>query len=93
MVRDRFGESATRLSLSASIEPGRALVPVQPLTSHPAWSSPNGRPAAPFLAHLIASQQREPQTRDRRRAEPSTAAHAYEASLKPAPVNGRNRFA
>jgi|tagenome__1003787_1003787.scaffolds.fasta_scaffold20969713_5 hypothetical protein len=34
-------------------------------------------PAAPFLAHLIATAHGEPQTRDRRRAEPGVAARAY----------------
>jgi hypothetical protein len=58
----------------------RALVPV----SEPA---PEGhpiplsrRPAAPFLAQLIATARGEPQTRERRRAEPETAAHAYAAA-------------
>ena len=72
--------SRTRLGFGTAVNLSSGLV------------EPEGRPAAPFLAHLIASQQREPQTRDRRRVEPSTAAHAYETSLKPAPVNGRDRF-
>jgi hypothetical protein len=38
------------------------------------------RPAAPFLAQLIATARGEPQTRERRRAEPETAAHAYAAA-------------
>ena len=89
MVPDRFGASAARLSRSAPVGPGRALVPLQPLTC-PTWSSQNGRPAATFLAHLIASQQQEPQTRNRRRAEPCAAVDAYEAWLTgTAPVNGR----
>ncbi len=92
MVPDRFEASAARLSRSASVQPGRALVPLQPLTC-PVWPSQNGRPAATFLAHLIASQQREPQTRDRRRTEPCTASLTYQASLKAAPVKRRNRFA
>jgi hypothetical protein len=34
---------------------------------------------APFLAHLIATQQQFPQTRARRRAEPAQAILAYRA--------------
>jgi hypothetical protein len=34
---------------------------------------------APFLAHLIATKQQLPQTRERRRAEPAQAATAYRA--------------
>jgi hypothetical protein len=34
---------------------------------------------APFLAHLIATKQQLPQTRERRRAEPAQAVTAYRA--------------
>ena len=37
-------------------------------------------PAAPFLAHLIATHMQAPQTRLRRRAEPEEAVAAYRAS-------------
>ena len=39
-------------------------------------------PAAPFLAHLIATAYGEPQTRDRRRAEPDVAARAYASAAE-----------
>jgi hypothetical protein len=97
-----FASSGERLSSDASrapkehtghidpYEPGRALVPVQ---SPDLRDCPGRYPAAPFLAHLIASQQREPQTRDRRRAEPSVAIDAYETWLAgEAPVNGRRLY-
>jgi len=62
-----------------------ALVPVpEPPEAHPIPLS--RRPAAPFLAQLIATARGEPQTRERRRAEPETAAHAYAAAA--ARVNG-----
>ncbi|HEY5380476.1 MAG TPA: hypothetical protein VIJ78_13205 [Pseudolabrys sp.] len=39
-----------------------------------------GRPRqATFLAHLIATKEKAPQTRERRRAEPSEAIAAYRA--------------
>ena len=45
-------------------------------------------PAAPFLAHLIATHIHAPQTRERRRAEPEAAVAAYGAEAV-APVRGR----
>jgi hypothetical protein len=39
-----------------------------------------GRPAAAFLAQLIASQENLPQTRARRRAAPREAIAAYQAA-------------
>lgn len=86
-----IGASASRrrtLSQSAHTEgpaeEHRALVPVaQPIMEAeadehlPLFSY---RPAAPFLAHLIATAQSAPQTRDHRRAAPDVAAQAYEAT-------------
>ncbi len=40
-----------------------------------------GRPAAAFLAQLIATALRLPQMRDLRRAEPGEAVHAYRRAL------------
>jgi len=37
-------------------------------------------PDARFLAHLIATDQKVPQTRERRRAEPAVAITAYAAA-------------
>jgi hypothetical protein len=49
-------------------------------------------PAAPFLAHLIATAHGEPQTRDRRRAEPGVAARAYASAAERAgsAISGRS---
>jgi hypothetical protein len=41
------------------------------------------RPRANFLAQLIANRQKAPQTRIRRRAEPSEAVTAYAAADRP----------
>lgn len=55
----------------------RALVPLSPSAdSRPLCVT---RRQAPFLAHLIATARQEPQTRERRRAEPAEAIAAYEA--------------
>ncbi len=85
MVLNGIGASTTRrpsaVSRSADgaapVPEQRALVPVPSIESSEPPSPFSRRPAAPFLAHLIATAQSEPQTRDRRRAEPVTAAQAY----------------
>ena len=54
---------------------GRALVVMEPAALEPA-----ARPRqAAFLAHLIATKEQVPQTRARRRAEPTEAIAAYRA--------------
>jgi hypothetical protein len=68
--------------------PGRALVPVssgQETAIDPAGS----RPLAMFLAQLVATAQQAPQTRHRRRAEPSEASALYAAASAPAARMGR----
>jgi hypothetical protein len=60
----------------------RALVPVASIEASEPPAPFSRRPAAPFLAHLIATARGEPQTRDHRRAEPEAAAQAYAAALK-----------
>jgi hypothetical protein len=58
----------------------RALVTLMPAT---VTRQPSGshRQAA-FLAHLIATKDQLPQTRERRRAEPAEAIAAYRAGAK-----------
>jgi hypothetical protein len=65
---------------SATAGSGHALVPVRPVGRSENSAASSRRPAATFLAHLIATAQGEPQTRDRRRAAPFEAAAAYAAS-------------
>jgi hypothetical protein len=52
------------------------MVPIKQAELH---SGATPRPAAPFLAHLIATAHKAPQTRIRRRAEPGEATAAYAA--------------
>lgn len=54
-------------------EPSRALVRVSP----PPRKETTHLPGAGFLAQLIACDQKMPQTRERRRAEPQEAVIAY----------------
>jgi hypothetical protein len=70
---------------SATPRGGRALVPVRPVDRSENSPVLSQRPAATFLTHLIATEQREPQTRDRRRAEPFQAVAAYAAALADQP--------
>jgi hypothetical protein len=55
---------------------GRALLVIEPQQAAALVS--NFR-QAPFLAQLIATKDKHPQTRDRRRAEPAEAIDAYRA--------------
>lgn len=58
----------------------RSIVAVTPPeTQEPA--TPSYRPAL-FLAHLIATRDQAPQTRERRRASPGDATAAYRAMAK-----------
>jgi len=90
MVLNRIGASTGRrssgLSRSAADQPAptaqRALVPVPEIDRSDSPASHSPRPAAPFLAHLIATARGEPQTRERRRAKPQAAAQAYSATAK-----------
>jgi hypothetical protein len=69
----------------------RALIPLQP-----AAASHDGelrtRPQAGFLAHLIATDHKLPQTRERRRAEPADAIAAYAAAGSKRSRAGRRFF-
>ena len=59
----------------------RALIPVSPIQASARPRSAMRHPAN-FLAHLIATEQALPQTRERRRAEPYVAAATYSAAHK-----------
>jgi hypothetical protein len=65
---------------AAMASSGRALVPVRPVGRSENSAAPSRHPIATFLAHLIATAQGDPQTRDRRRATPLEATTAYAAS-------------
>lgn len=56
-----------------------ALVAVTPAHPPDASLTPGRRPLSAFVAQLIATQRREPQTRERRRAEPAVAITLYTA--------------
>jgi hypothetical protein len=73
---------------------GRALIPLTP-TQHSARPHAAIRQPASFLAHLIATRQALPQTRERRRIEPGVAVAIYSAASamrEPAPDRYRSAF-
>jgi hypothetical protein len=66
----------------------RAVIAVAPTARSERIIAHTRYPAAPFLAHLIATHMHAPQTRERRRAEPQDAVAAYGAETA-APVRAR----
>jgi hypothetical protein len=76
---------------AGAVSTQRALVriaPIEPasgISVNPAGNvasrAADGRATAPFLAHLIATVQGAPQTRDKRRADPNRAITAYAAMM------------
>jgi hypothetical protein len=63
----------------------RALIPLSPARSSEGAQIVVRQPAN-FLAHLIATGQALPQTRERRRAEPNVAAAIYAAARETVPA-------
>jgi hypothetical protein len=85
------GGTSSREPADEAAAPSRALVrvaisPASPVSFRPA----DRRPAAPFLAHLIATDQGAPQTRERRRADPNWAITAYAATMRVPESVGRS---
>ena len=74
----RQGEAAGAAAPAPAGE-SRALIALTPAAAA-CRPSGNYRQAA-FLAHLIATKDQSPQTRERRRAEPGEAIAAYRATV------------
>jgi hypothetical protein len=55
--------------------------PAEPTDTGERYVPRHQRPDAAFLAHLIATKEHAPQTRERRRAEPQTAVAIYGAAI------------
>ncbi len=72
---------ATTDSLAPDIAESRALVAIEPPAPSERSFVHSRHPAAPFLAHLIATQMRAPQTCARRRVEPQEAISVYAAAV------------
>jgi hypothetical protein len=65
----------------------RAVIALAPIASRDAGL--NARPQAGFLAQLIATADKLPQTRERRRADPAEAIAAYGAATAARRPTGR----
>ena len=61
----------------------RALIAIEAPAAGERAPRPTRHPAAGFLAQLIATRMQAPQTRARRRAEPSEASAVYRSMTKP----------
>lgn len=64
---------------AAETSSSRALIPLAPVQSCERTQTVVRQPAS-FLAHLIATEQAMPQTRERRRLDPQAAAAIYSAA-------------
>jgi hypothetical protein len=82
MSRSAEGQAETQADAQGDAFEHRALVPVREIDPRESPSPCSRRPAAPFLAHLIATARGEAQTRQLRRADPDAAAQAYAATLR-----------
>ena len=85
-TRSAASDTSSRACGSAAETSGcRALIPLAPVQS-----CENAqialRPPASFLAHLIATKQEMPQTRERRRMDPQIANAIYSAAGAHSPV-------
>jgi hypothetical protein len=79
-VRHASASEAAKASNSESS--CRALIPLSPVRSS-AHAQTVVRQPVNFLAHLIATEQALPQTRERRRAEPNVATAIYGTARAP----------
>jgi len=74
-------EATSSARREPSTESSRALIPLEPIA---ASDTPlHTRQQAGFLAHLIATKEKLPQTRERRRAEPQDVIAVYAAAVAP----------
>ena len=75
---DRAPREASSAPRDKQTSASRALIPLQPIA---AGDTPlRTRTQAAYLAHLIATKDKVPQTRERRRAEPAEAIAVYAAA-------------
>ena len=75
---DRAPREASTAPRDERTSASRALIPLQPVAA--ADTPLRTRAHAAYLAHLIATKEKAPQTRERRRAEPAEAIAVYAAA-------------
>ena len=81
------GSTQTADETEAEASIGSALVTIEPPAPGERAPLTTQRPAAAFVAQLIATQMQAPQTRERRRIEPGEGNAIYRSMTKP--VAGR----
>jgi hypothetical protein len=88
----RDASAPTTGTALSGAESGRALIAVE--AAIPTREAPTAgqRPYAGFLAHLIATADQLPQTRERRRAEPEDAIAAYRSTVNGTGAPTTSRF-
>jgi hypothetical protein len=79
-VAARRGSGGPARAPAAAPPAGAGIVRVTPAEPAESKSFPAQRPLASFLAHLIATREQVPQTRERRRADPAHAVATYAAA-------------
>jgi len=84
---DRAPRLTGSTSSSRKAAGSRAVIALAPIAASDAGL--NARPQAGFLAQLIATADKLPQTRERRRADPAEAIAAYRAANAPRRPSGR----
>ena len=84
---DRSPREASSAPRDKQTSASRALIPLQPVA--PGDTPLRTRTQAAYLAHLIATKDKLPQTRERRRAEPAEVIAVYAtANAAPASPSG-----
>lgn len=78
-IKGRMQVPPEKSSNAETGAPGRALIAI---ASADKREAPAVFRAAPFLAQLIASNDKHPQLRERRRATPAEATAAYKAAAR-----------
>jgi len=87
IAADRAPRNGASASPSRKTSSARAVIALAPIT--PRDTDLNARPQAGFLAQLIATADKLPQTRERRRADPADAIAAYGAATAERRAPGR----
>lgn len=88
-ARETAASETARTDASASSS--RALIPLSPVRYSERTQTVVRQPAN-FLAHLIATSQAIPQTRERRRVEPNVATSIYAAADEPGSTKSSHKL-
>jgi hypothetical protein len=89
-TRDASSRHSDAPARDSEVSSRRDLVPVTAAPAKPGLAPRSRLTDTLFVAHLFATRFKEPQTRDKRRAEPGEANASYrKAARRPAAPTGR----